>query len=105
MNTQEEAKEKLAIESKRIYRLIQSQKEHLCFAQCPAFEEVMDTQMFGFSKQVAFAISIGVITEAEGQKLLKDLDHSLNNVYSEIFEEQRSWRLDGENNDDRQSKS
>lgn len=101
MNSQEQAKEKLMAESKRIYRLIQSQKEHLCFAQCPAFEEVMDTQMYGFSKQVAFAISIDLITEEEGQKLLNDLDHSLNQVYSEIFEEQRTFRMDGGKNGDR----
>lgn len=95
MNNQQEAKEKLDLEANRILQLIQSQKEHSCFAQCPAFEEVMDTQMYGFSKQIAFAISIGVITDAEGQKILNNLDQELNKVYTEIFEEHHSFRMDG----------
>ena len=39
-------------ESERIKRLIKNQKNSLCISQCKAFEEVVDTQMYGFSQQV-----------------------------------------------------
>lgn len=82
------AKERLEEEAARIYRLIQSQREHLCFAQCPAFEEIVDTQMYGLSKQVAFAISLDLLSEEDGHRLMHDLDATLNDVYTEIFEAQ-----------------
>ncbi|MFZ2212039.1 MAG: DUF1507 family protein, partial [Trichococcus flocculiformis] len=43
------ALEILMQDAEKIYKLINSQKEHLCFANCPAFEDVVDTQMYGFS--------------------------------------------------------
>lgn len=55
--------EKLAIqvlndEAERIKRLIRNQNNSLCISQCKAFEEVVDTQMYGFSQQVGFAVRI-----------------------------------------------
>ncbi|AMB99006.1 hypothetical protein AWM75_02890 [Aerococcus urinaehominis] len=93
MRDQKHAKQVLELESERIKRLIDSQKDHLCFAQCPAFEEVVDTQMYGFSKQVAFAVSIDVISPEEGQEMLSELDSQLNQVYTDIFENKDHFRL------------
>lgn len=39
----------------RIKLLIRNQTNSLCISQCKAFEEVVDTQMYGFSRQVFFA--------------------------------------------------
>lgn len=85
----------LEAEANRIYQLIQTQREHLCYAQCPVFEEVVDTQMYGLSKQVALAISVGLLKEAEGHQLLTDLDDALNQVYTEAFEAQQQERHNG----------
>lgn len=51
--------EKLAIqvlndEAERIKRLIRNQNNSLCISQCKAFEEVVDTQMYGFSPASRF---------------------------------------------------
>lgn len=75
--------------AEKIYSLINSQKEHLCYATCPAFEEVVDTQLYGFSKQVEYAVKLGILPEEEGQRLLSELESSLNNMYTEYYEENK----------------
>ena len=77
----------LMADAEKIYNLINSQKQHLCLAQCPAFEEVVDTQMYGFSKEVDYAVKIGVLTDTEGHRVLSDLEKNLNDVYTEMFDE------------------
>lgn len=77
------AKDILQEDAKRISSLIENQ-QHLCVS-CPAFEEVIDTQMFGFSKKVEFATAMGMIDEEEGQIMLSKLEKHLNDVYSEAF--------------------
>ncbi|HCS93474.1 MAG TPA: DUF1507 domain-containing protein [Bavariicoccus seileri] len=69
-----------------IYQLILRQKEHLCLAQCPAFEEVIDTQLFGLSKQLDFAVQIGKIDEDKSHEILNHLEKALNEVYQESHE-------------------
>ena len=48
-------------DAERIKKLIRNQENSLCIAQCKAFEEVVDTQMYGLSRQVAFAIRLGIV--------------------------------------------
>ncbi|MBC9787938.1 DUF1507 family protein [Carnobacterium maltaromaticum] len=79
----------LMADAEKIYNLINSQKQHLCLAQCPAFEEVVDTQMYGFSKEVDYAVKIGVLTDTEGHRVLSDLEKNLNNVYTEMYDEKK----------------
>lgn len=74
-------------ESERIKRLIKNQKNSLCISQCKAFEEVVDTQMYGFSQQVGFAVRVGIIDKTEGQLLLSELERGLNRLYSEVYQE------------------
>ena len=45
----------------RIKRLIQNQTNSFVSRSAKAFEEVVDTQMYGFSQQVNFAIRVGII--------------------------------------------
>ena len=73
-------------DAQRIIMLIQNQKNSLCISQCKAFEEVIDTQMYGFSRQVTYAIRIGILTSAQGHQLLSDLEKQLNHLYSEVYE-------------------
>lgn len=74
-------------EAERIKRLIRNQNNSLCISQCKAFEEVVDTQMYGFSQQVGFAVRIGVIEKNEGQLMLSELERELNQLYSEVYQE------------------
>ncbi|MGY3749160.1 DUF1507 family protein [Vagococcus acidifermentans] len=83
----EEAVAILYKDAERIKNLVSNQQNHQCIAQCKAFEEVIDTQMYGFSKQVEFAVKIGIITQAEGHQLMVDLEKELNEVYSDIYNE------------------
>lgn len=73
-------------DAKRIRLLIQNQHNSLCISQCKAFEEVVDTQMYGFSRQVFFAERIGILKKGEGQQMLSDLEAELNRLYTELYE-------------------
>jgi len=75
-------------DAQRIMMLIRNQKNSLCISQCKAFEEVVDTQMYGFSRQVTYAIRLGILTSAQGHQLLSDLEKELNQLYTDVYEEQ-----------------
>lgn len=69
-------------------------KNSLCISQCKAFEEVVDTQMYGFSRQVTYATRLGILTNDEGHRLLSDLERELNQLYTDVYEEtQEKTRL------------
>lgn len=46
--------------------------------QCPLYEEVLDTQMFGLSREIDFATRLNLISEHEGKELLENLERQLN---------------------------
>lgn len=77
-------------DAERIKMLIRNQKNSLCISQCKAFEEVVDTQMYGLSRQVAFAIQLGIVDSKTGHQLLADLERDLNQLYSEVYNEQKT---------------
>lgn len=81
------ALEVLMEDAERIKMLIRNQKNSLCIAQCKAFEEVVDTQMYGFSRQVTYAIRLGIISREDGNQILSDLERELNHLYNEVYEE------------------
>lgn len=83
-------------DTQKIYRLIDSQKEHLCFATCPAFDEVVDTQLFGLSKQIEFAIKLGVLEKEEGYQIISELEYSLNDMYSSYYQQTNAPQVKGE---------
>ena len=85
--SREHAVELLQNEAQRIRRLIANQKNSLCVAHCKAFEEVVDTQMYGFSRQVTYATRLGILTNDEGHRLLSDLERELNQLYTDVYEE------------------
>lgn len=74
-------------DAQRIMMLIRNQKNSLCISQCKAFEEVVDTQMYGFSRQVTYAIRLGILTSKQGHQMLSDLEKELNQLYSDVYEE------------------
>lgn|SRR5699024_7302 len=65
-------------DANKILRLIEVQINNLMTPQCPLYEEVLDTQMFGLSREINFAVRLELITEEEGRNLLDNLEHRLN---------------------------
>ncbi|GAB7386749.1 YlaN family protein [Bacillaceae bacterium] len=64
-------------DAKKIIQLIEVQMENLTMPQCPLYEEVLDTQMFGFSKEVDFAVRLGLIQEETGKRIMAELEMKL----------------------------
>lgn len=65
----------------QILRLIEVQIDNLMAPQCPLYEEVLDTQMFGLSREIDFAVRLELIAEDEGRALLDNLEHKLSVLY------------------------
>ena len=77
MNQRQRAYELLKADADKILRLIEVQIDNLMTPQCPLYEEVLDTQMFGLSREIDFAVRLGLITEQAGRELLDSLEHKL----------------------------
>lgn len=65
----------------KIEKLIAVQMENLATRKCPLYEEVLDTQIYGFSRVVDFAIRAGLVEESEGKSLVKQLERNLALLY------------------------
>lgn len=74
----EKAYELLKSDADTILRLIEVQIENLMTPQCPLYEEVLDTQMFGLSREIDFAVRLELISEKSGRELLDNLERKLN---------------------------
>ena len=68
----------LKADAKKILRLIEVQIENLIMPQCPVYEDVLDTQMYGLSREIDFAVRLDLISEYEGKALLDNLEKKLN---------------------------
>lgn len=65
----------------KIQKLIEVQMENLATRYCPLYEEVLDTQMYGFSKEVDFAVRAGLLPESMGKQLISKLERNLAVLY------------------------
>ncbi|AHD06091.1 YlaN family protein [Paenibacillus larvae] len=68
----------------KIEKLIEVQMENLTTRQCPLYEEVLDTQMYGLSREIDFAIRAGLITEITGKQILSKLERNLAQLYEAL---------------------
>ncbi|MFD2993184.1 MAG: YlaN family protein [Bacillota bacterium] len=73
----ERAFELLKADADKILKLIEVQMENLTMPQCPLYEEVLDTQMFGLSREIDFAVRLNLVEEETGKKLLESLEKQL----------------------------
>ena len=73
----EKAYELLKADANKILKLIEVQMENLTMPQCPLYEEVLDTQMFGLSREIDFAIRLGLVDEIDGKQLMESLEKQL----------------------------
>lgn len=74
----------LVEDAHKIEKLIEVQMENLTTRKCPLYEEVLDTQMYGLSREVDFAVRVGLITDHEGKELLSKLERNLANLYEAL---------------------
>ena len=67
-----------------IEKLIQVQMESLTNRRCPLYEEVLDTRMYGLSREIEFATRLGLITEESGRNVLSELERKLAQLYEAL---------------------
>lgn len=77
-NHQEKAQALLKADAEKILHLIQVQIENFAAPQCPLYEEVLDTQMYGLSREIDFAVRLNLISENDGKAILDNLERKLN---------------------------
>ena len=73
----EKASSILKADANKILKLIKVQMDNLTMPQCPLYEDVLDTQMFGLSREIDFAVRLGLIDEKNGKLLLDELETEL----------------------------
>ena len=77
----QKAFELLKVDAEKILKLIRVQMDNLTMPQCPLYEEVLDTQMFGLSREIDFAVRLGLVDENDGKELLDRLERELSALH------------------------
>jgi uncharacterized protein YlaN (UPF0358 family) len=85
INYRDKAYALLQADADKIVKLIQVQMDHLTMPQCPLYEEVLDTQMFGLSREIDFAVRLGLVDEKEGKALLDRLERELSALHEAVI--------------------
>jgi len=81
---QEKALKQLQADADKIAQLIKVQMDHLTMPQCPLYEEVLDTQMYGLSREIDFAVKLGLIERQKGNEILSLLEKEMT-VLHELY--------------------
>lgn len=84
LNLNQKALELLQEDADKIVKLIEVQMENLTTRQCPLYEEVLDTQMYGLSREVDFAVRAGLIARQTGKDILSNLERELAQLYEAL---------------------
>lgn len=71
-------------DANKIEKLIEVQMENLTTRKCPLYEEVLDTQMYGLSREVDFAVRAGLIDNHIGKQILTKLERNLAKLYEAL---------------------
>ncbi|MFC0473035.1 YlaN family protein [Halalkalibacter kiskunsagensis] len=71
----------LKSDADKIRQLIEVQLENLTMPQCPLYEEVLDTQMFGLSREIDFAVRLGLVNDEIGKQILAELQRKLDDLH------------------------
>jgi len=58
--------------------------------KCPLYQDVIDTQIYGLSKEINLAVEIGCISQEAGRIILADLEDKASEMYSNIEEESKA---------------
>lgn len=81
LSLSQKALQLLQEDANKIEKLIEVQMENLTTRKCPLYEEVLDTQMYGLSRSIDFAIRAELIDEAAGKQILVELERNLALLY------------------------
>jgi uncharacterized protein YlaN (UPF0358 family) len=81
-NLQESVMELLEKDSKRILTLLNKQIKYPAKPQYPFYEDLLDTQIFGYSQVIDFLVRLGLLDQAEGKRIINNLEVKLNKMYS-----------------------
>lgn len=81
VNHHEKAYALLQADAEKILKLIKVQMDNLTMPQCPLYEEVLDTQMFGLSREIDFAVRLGLIDAKDGKAILDQLERELSALH------------------------
>ncbi|REE88656.1 uncharacterized protein YlaN (UPF0358 family) [Paenibacillus taihuensis] len=71
-------------DANKIEKLIEVQMENLTTRKCPLYEEVLDTQIYGFSREIDFAVRAGLVSEAAGKEMISKLERNLAQLYEAL---------------------
>ncbi|MBA4537930.1 YlaN family protein [Bacillus aquiflavi] len=77
----EKALNLLKADAEKILKLIKVQMDNLTMPQCPLYEDVLDTQMFGLSREIDFAVRLGLIDKKTGKDILEELEKELSALH------------------------
>ncbi|MGG1311326.1 MULTISPECIES: YlaN family protein [Cohnella] len=77
-------------DASKIEKLIAIQMENLATRKCPLYEEVLDTQMYGFSRAVDFAVRAGLVEDGAGKLLISQLERNLANLYEAMAKKEEA---------------
>lgn len=80
-NISNAAYDQLNADADRILQLIKVQIDNLTLPQCPLYEEVLDTQMYGLQKEVDFAVKLGLVDKEDGKALMLRLEKELSKLH------------------------
>lgn len=80
----EKAQILLQEDADKIEKLIEVQMETLTNRRCPLYEEVLDTQMYGLSREIDFAVRVGLISEQKGKEIMTKLQRNLDLLYEAL---------------------
>ncbi|GAA0294005.1 uncharacterized protein YlaN (UPF0358 family) [Gracilibacillus halotolerans] len=78
ISVEEKAYALLKEDAEKILQLIKVQIDNLTMPQCPLYEEVLDTQMYGLSREIDLAVRLNLVSEEKGKSLLDNLERQLN---------------------------
>ncbi|WP_191276946.1 YlaN family protein [Neobacillus kokaensis] len=81
VNHHEKAYALLQADAAKILKLIKVQMDNLTMPQCPLYEEVLDTQMFGLSREIDFAVRLGLIESKDGKAIIDTLEKELSALH------------------------
>lgn len=74
---EEKAMKQLQADADKIAQLIKVQMDHLTMPQCPLYEEVLDTQMYGLAREIDFAVKLGLVDRMSGNEILSSLEKEM----------------------------
>ena len=58
--------------------------------KCPLYQDVIDTQIYGLTKEINLAVEIGCISLESGRLILADLEDKASEMYSNVIEESKA---------------